>query len=58
MSDITTADLVRERGGRTVGTGGPLLLDDDDYPVTYYPININSALLFPSTASSGGSFMD
>lgn len=35
MSDITAADLVRERGGGTIGAGGPLLLDDDDYPVTY-----------------------
>lgn len=34
MSDITAADFVRERGGGTLGTSGPLLLDDDDYPVT------------------------
>lgn len=42
MSDITTADLVRKRsGGRGFGTCGSLLLDDDDYPITYCAIDVS-----------------
>lgn len=36
VSDITAADFVGESGGTTcLGTGGPLLLDNDNYPITW-----------------------
>lgn len=41
MTNITTADLTGERsGGGGFGACRPLLLNNDDYPVTYKPITM------------------
>lgn len=49
MSNITAADFVGESGGTaSLGPGGPLLLDNDDYPVTWNRSPVSLVLVLPS----------
>lgn len=54
MTNITTADFTGERsGGGGFGACRSLLLDDDDYPVTYIPShNVSLDSQFPSCCAS------